>query len=380
MRKNDFGTLGNPEMPTPAARSQGLYDEFPIVPTRFPVRSLKMDTTRRNLFRTLGGGLALGTLAATARAVTADAPNIRIGMIGLDTSHVSTFTRLLNTESKPDSPTNGCRVVAAFPGGNPEFPLSRDRLAGFTRELKSLGVTIVDSIAELLPLVDAVMLESVDGTQHLAQALPVFEARKPLFIDKPLAASLRDVLAIESLGKKHNSPWFTASSSRFTKGYPELRNNPEVGRILGCDTYSQARAAAGHPDLFWYGVHGVDLLYSLMGTGCRTVRAVQTEFTEQVTGVWDDGRVGTYRAIREHTGKTGLGATAFGSAGIAHVSAYYDYVPLVAAITEFFRTGTSPVPVSEMVEVFAYMEAAEESKRRSGTSVSLHEVLTKAAS
>jgi len=345
----------------------------------FPREIAQMDTTRRNLFRTLGGGLALTALAATARVATADSPDIRIGMIGLDTSHVSTFTRLLNTENKPDSPTSGCRVVAAFPGGNPEFPLSRDRLAGFTKELKSLGVAIVGSIAELLPLVDAVMLESVDGTQQLAQAQPVFEARKPLFIDKPLAASLRDVLAIASMGKEHNSPWFTASSSRFTKGYPELRNNPEVGRILGCDTYSQSRAAAGHPDLFWYGVHGVDLLYSLMGTGCQTVRAVQTEFTEHVTGVWADGKVGTYRAIREHTGKTGLGATVFGSAGIAHVDAYYDYVPLVEAIVAFFRTGNTPVPVSEMVEIFAYMEAAEESKRRGGGPVSLNEVLAMAA-
>lgn len=337
-----------------------------------------MNTTRRNLFRTLGGGLALGTLAVATRAETANPEVIRIGMIGLDTSHVSVFTRLLNTESKPDSPTKGCRVVAAFPAGNPDFPLSRDRLAGFTKELKSLGVTIVESIAELLPLVDAVMLESVDGSQHLAQAQPVLEARKPLFIDKPLAASLRDVLAIASLGKKHNSPWFTASSSRFTKGYPELRKSPEIGRILGCDTYSQSRAAPGHPDLFWYGVHGVDVLYSLMGTGCQTVRAVQTEFTEQVTGVWDDGTVGTYRAIREHTGKTGLGATVFGSAGIAHVNAYYDYVPLVEAIVAFFRNGTSPVPVSEMVEVFAYMEAADESKRRGGAPVSLNEVMAKA--
>src|SRR5262249_12330448 len=149
---------------------------------------------------------------------------------------------------------------------------------GFTKEVRELGVEIVPSLKALLPLVDAVLLESVDGTQHLEQAIPVFEAQKPLFIDKPLAASLRDVLAIAEAGRKHQVPWFTASSSRFTPGYPELRNNDQVGDILGFDTYSQSRAAIGHPDLFWYGVHGVDLLYSLMGTGCQTVTAVQTQF------------------------------------------------------------------------------------------------------
>jgi predicted dehydrogenase len=183
------------------------------------------------------------------------------------------------------------------------------------------------------------------------------------------------VLAIEELGKKHRVPWFTASSSRFTPGYPELRNNEDIGDILGCDTYSQSRAALGHPDLFWYGMHGVDLLYSLMGTGCQSVTALQTRYSEQVTGTWDRGHVGTYRAIREHTGKTGLGATVFGTKGIAHVDNYYNYYPLAVAIVEFFRTRKSPIPEPEMVEVFAYLAAAEESKRRQGVPVSLQEVV-----
>ena len=303
---------------------------------------------------------------------------IRIGMIGLDTSHVTVFTKYLNGDNSGDPALSGVRVVAAFPAGNPNFPLSINRLAGFTKEVRELGVTIVNSIEELLPLVDVVMLESVDGTQHLEQAAPVFAAKKPLFIDKPLAASLADVLAIASLGKEHDTPWFTASASRFTQGYPELRHNNEIGEILGCDVYSQARAAIGHPDLFWYAVHGVDLLYSLMGIGCQAVTAVQTEYTEHVTGRWERDRVGTYRGIREHTGKTGVGVTVFGSKGIAHVNNYYNYLPLVAAIVQFFRTAVAPVPVDEMIEVFAYMAAAEESKRRGGEPVKLAEVVDQA--
>ncbi|MDB5386180.1 MAG: hypothetical protein JWM11_1826 [Planctomycetaceae bacterium] len=308
----------------------------------------------------------------------ADDPPIRVGIIGLDTSHVSVFTKLLNREDQQHAALKNVKVVAAFPGGNPSFPLSKDRLDGFTKEVRALGVTIVNSIDELLPHVDVVLLESVDGTQHLAQARPVIEAGKPLFIDKPLAASLADALAIADLAAKRNVPWFTASSSRFTAGYPELRKNDQIGDILGCDTYSQSRAAIGHPDLFWYGVHGIDLLYLLMGTGCETATAVQTHYTEFVTGRWKDNRVGSYRAIREHTGKTGLGATVFGSKGITHVNQYYDYVPLVVAICTFFRTRKSPVPVDEMLEVFAYMAAAEESKRRGGVPVALAEVMQKA--
>jgi predicted dehydrogenase len=238
-----------------------------------------------------------------------------------------------------------------------------------------MGVEIVDSISALLSKVDVVLLESVDGGQHLRQLVPVFEAGKPVFVDKPLAASLKDCIAIDGLGRRHGVPWFTSSSSRWTAGYRELRVSETVGEVLGCDAYSQSRAAPGHPDLYWYGMHGVDVLYTVMGPGCRSVSAVQTPYTESVRGVWFDGRVGTYRSIREHTGQTGLGVTVFGTRGILYHNAYYDYAALLEAIVRFFRTGVSPVSAREMLEVFAYLEAAEESKRRDGAAVELEEVL-----
>lgn len=338
---------------------------------------MQPETTRRNFLGAVTTSAAIASLSLPVRAVDAP-PLIRLGIIGLDTSHVTVFTKYFNGEKPKGHSAEGIQIVAAFPAGNPEFPLSRDRIAGFTKEVRGYGVEIVPSLQDLLSRVDGVLLESVDGTQHREQVKPVFDAGKPVFIDKPLAASLVDVLAIEGMGKKSNVPWFTASSSRFTAGYPELRNPEQVGDILGCDTYSQSRAAAGHPDLFWYGVHGIDLLYSLMGTGCQSVTALQTSYSEHVTGLWSEGRVGTYRSIREHTGKTGLGATVFGTKGIVHCNSYYDYNPLADAIARFFRTGVSPVSVPEMVEVFAYLAAAEESKQRKGIPVMLKEVIESA--
>lgn len=334
---------------------------------------MREEVTRRE-FVNCSAATVISSLAFPVLAAD-ELKSIRLGIIGLDTSHVAVFVKYFNGENSNEPWKKGIRIVAAFPAGNPNFPLSRDRLKGFTEEVRQFGVEIVPTLADLLPLVDGVLLESVDGTQHLEQLIPVMEAGKPVYIDKPLAASLKDVLAIAELGKKHNVPWFTASSSRFTQGYPELRNNDQIGKILGCDTYSQSRVAPGHPDLFWYGMHGVDLLYSLMGTGCDSVTAVQTPFSEQVTGTWKDGRIGTYRAIREHTGQTGLGATVFGTKAIAHVNNYYDYLPLVVTIAEFFRRRQSPVPADEMVEVFTYLAAAEESKQRKGMPVRLQEII-----
>lgn len=320
--------------------------------------------------------LAVCLAMLAARGGRSDEPErpIRVGMIGLDTSHVVAFTELMN-DPQAAGDLAGAVIVAGFPGGNPAFPLSRNRVEGFTQKLREMNVEIVDSIDALLARCDAIMLESVDGSQHLEQARPVLAAGKPLFIDKPLAASLADAVAIYQLGRKHDTPWFSASSSRFTPGYLELHAGEQVGKVLGCDAYSQSRAAPHHPDLFWYGVHGVDLLYTIMGRGCRSVSAVQTEYTESVRGVWGDGRVGTYRSIREHTGKTGLGVTVFGTEAIVYRNAYYDYKPLLARAARFFKTGKPPVSPEETVEEFAFIEAAEQSKRQGGQPVSIESLL-----
>ncbi len=299
---------------------------------------------------------------------------VRLGMVGLDTSHVPEFTRLINGPSQV-APGGRVRIVAALPAGNPEFPLSRDRVEGYTEAVRNLGVRLVSSLEELLEQVDGVMVQSVDGGQHLAQAAPVFAAGKPIFIDKPLAGSLRDVLEIAALGDRYRVPWFTASSLRYTGGFPELRVDRRLDRILGCDVYGPCRTVPGHPDLFWYGVHGVDLLYSLLGCGCQTVSAVRTEHTEHVTGLWSAGRVGTFRGLRGAPVETGWGVTVSGCSAVVQTARTYDYEPLVREIVQFFLSGIAPVSPAEMVEVFAFMEAAEESCRRGGSSVALTEVV-----
>lgn len=306
------------------------------------------------------------------------ARKIRMGILGLDTSHVGAFTKIINSP-QADGELARLQVVAGFPGGNPAFPLSRDRLASFTHEISDLGVEIVHSIPALLERVDVVMLASVDGCQHLEQAIPVFEAGKPVFIDKPLAGSLEDALAISELAKRHKVPWFSSSASRFTPGYLALRDDQErVGRVLGCDVYSQSQVAPGHPDLFWYSIHGIELLVAIMGAGCQSVSMKQTPLTESVRGIWDNGRIGTYRSIREQTGKAGVGATVFGDRGIVHHNQFYEYAPLCRELAKFFVTRVTPVPHAETLAIIAFMTAANESQVRGGQEVTIAEVMNSA--
>jgi predicted dehydrogenase len=324
----------------------------------------------------LHAGLSLaGSLALAGPLAAADAGRpLKAGIIGLDTSHVTAFTKLLNNPKNPDE--QAVRVVAGFPAGT-DIPASKDRVEGFTKTLREqYMVEIVESIDELLKKVDVVLLESVDGRPHLEQAKPVFKARKPVFIDKPVAGSLADAVQIYDLAKQTMTPCFSSSSLRFAPGVQEMRNNAKVGAVLGCDAYGSAPTEPHHPDLFWYGIHGVEVLFTIMGTGCESVTRVHTKDTDLVVGTWKGGRVGTFRGIR--AGKAEYGAMVFGAAGVAPASGAGGYEPLVKEIVKFFQSGKAPVPAEETVEMFAFMEAADESKRKGGAPVTIESVLTKA--
>jgi predicted dehydrogenase len=269
------------------------------------------------------------------------------------------------------------RVVAAFPGGSPDVAASSKRVAGYTKQLRDLfEVEIVNSIDALLQKVDVVLLESVDGRPHLKQAMLVLKAHKPVFIDKPVAGSLADAIRIFALAREYKTPCFSSSSLRFSPGIAGRRKDPKLGELLGCDVYAPCELEPHHPDLFWYGVHGVESLFTIMRTGCKSVSRVQTKDTELVTGVWQDGRVGTFRGIRK--GKSGYGGVAFGTKGIVPFISSAGYEPLVDEICKFFKTGQPPVSAEETLEIFAFMEAADASKREGGRPVTLETVMARA--
>ncbi len=299
----------------------------------------------------------------------ADPAPITIGIIGLDTSHVVAFTKLINHPGATGDLAT-MRVVAAFPAGT-DLLTSRDRIQGYTEQVAEQGVEIVDSIEVLLSKVDVVLLESVDGRVHLEQARLVIAAGKPMFIDKPLAASLVDAILIDELAREAGVPWFSSSSLRYGASLPD-----GIGDVVGCSAWGPAKLESTHPDLFWYGIHGVETLFTIMGTGCESVTRVQTSGAEFVTATWPLGRVGTFRGIRD--GKSGYGAMVFGTEGIGARGKYSGYGALVAEIARFFRTLEVPVSSAETLEIFAFMEAADESKRRGGASVTLASVMERA--
>jgi len=323
--------------------------------------------------KTIRKGVLIGLAAFLAAG--ARGSDTRVGIIGLDTSHAIEFTKILNA-AKPEPGFEGFHVTAAYTYGSLDISSSTNRYPEYTAKMREMGVEIVGSVADLLKRSDVVLLETNDGRRHLEQAVEVFKSGKRVFIDKPVAASLADAISIFEAAKRYGVPVFSSSALRYTQKAQEARAG-KYGQIIAADAYSPCKLEPTHPDLFWYGIHGVEPLFTVMGTGCESVVRVSQSDVDFVVGMWKNGRVGTLRGMR------GKGAT-YGcdifaeKGGRMALGGYEGYKPLLKEILKFFRTGAVPVPPEETIEIFAFMEAAQESKLRGGVPVKLDEVLSKA--
>src|SRR5687768_17511289 len=325
--------------------------------------------TRRDFISTAAIAGAAATIPFSSMADDFFLEPIKIEIIGLDTSHSPAFAKYFNVTDT----TKRFSVVAAYPHGSADIESSVSRIPKYTEEVKTYGVEIVDSIKKLLQQVDVVLLETNDGRLHKEQAFQVIDAKKPMFIDKPVAASFSDVKAIYNRAQQMNVPIFSASSLRYMKTCQQVRYENAIGKVLGADTFSPATLEPHHPDLFWYGIHGVEILFTVMGPGCEAVTRFNKNNMDVVVGQWADGRIGTFRGTRE--GKHDYGGTAYGSDGNLVLGPFDGYDGLAVKIAEFFTTKKSPVDDRETLEIYAFMEAAHESKRKGGVSVKLNDVL-----
>ena len=294
---------------------------------------------------------------------------IRLGIVDCDTSHVVAFTQRLNhLEIAEDQWVEGAKVVAAVPLPSEVSP---ERVGPFTEQLRGYGVEILESPQELLGRIDGVLIESVDGSVHHERAMPFIEAGLPVWIDKPFTCRTDQARALVAAAARKGVPLLSASSLRYDLSVQEVQAQREaVGRVLGVDAYTPASTHPRNPGLFHYAVHGVEMMYALMGTGCRRVRCVHTAGADIATGEWEDGRLATVRGTRE--GSYGLGFTAFTEKKvIAGTSSKYYYRELLKRIVAMVQSGTSPLSGDELIEVVAFQEAANASMDRDGALVAL---------
>jgi hypothetical protein len=303
-------------------------------------------------------------LLFTTAACAAD---LRVGIVGTDTSHAREFTRILNDSNAKDH-VAGARVVAAWEGGSPDIEESASRRDKIAAELRDQWhVTFYPDIASLCKNVDAVLLESLDGRVHLEQARQIFAAHKPVFIDKPLSDSLAGAREIAQLAKQNGVAWFSSSSLRYADWVQDLRSRENLGVTAWGPGPQNPHQEL---DLSWYAIHPIEVLYTLMGPGCDEVTRTSTPGADVIVGRWKDGRIGSVRAIRPYSG---YGAVVFRNKQILQSpeKAEFSYKLLVERIVQFFQTGQPPVPNEVTLEMFEFMDAAQRSRQSGGSPAKL---------
>jgi virulence factor len=292
---------------------------------------------------------------------------IRLGIVDFDTSHVVEFTKRLNHKGiDKDQWVDGAEVTLGCPG---DSELAPERIPGFKKEMESLGVELVKNPTDLIGKVDGVLVESLEGGAHLARAKPFLEAGIPCYVDKPFACSVKDAREMVELSNKHKAPLFSSSSLRYAPELTAFLADDAHGKIIGALTYGPAHlseSARLNPGLFHYGIHAVEILYTLMGTGCQHVTCTQEKDTDVATGQWADGRLASVRGIR--SGKADYGCVVFTEKGVypLALSSKYIYRELLKRIVELFTAKKSPLDVAVTVEIVGFMEAALHSSNNHG--------------
>lgn len=296
---------------------------------------------------------------------------IRIGLIGLDTGHVVTTSAMLNDPAH-EWHIPGAKVVIACADASLDF-FNHSRVATYETAIRdSYGVPIVQSIREVAEASDVNFLSAIDARSRLRQFNEILEFRKPVIVEKPLTLHYSDAVTMFEAAAAVGIPLFCCSTLRYAQNFTEAMRNCDSQTILGADVSGPMPMEPQLPGLFWYGVHMTELLYASLGIGCKRVTATSSEIHDVITGEWKDGRIGTVRGNR-------AGNSAF------HLLLHFedksrwidvrshpkpDFASFLEKALDMVRTGQSPIPASEALEIIRFMEAANES-RRTGKTVEL---------
>lgn len=317
---------------------------------------------------------SVAMILASAAACAADR---RIGIVGIDTSHVVEFSKIFNG-TNPAPEFSGYRIGKVYRWGSRDIVSCTNRHEKYTAELKSLGVAVSENLKEVIDDSDYVLLETNDGRERYRQSVELFKSGKRVFIDKPLAHDLPDVIRVLGAARKHGASFFTSSSTRFEPEVQAARRG-DYGPIRGCDTVTNSAREPHHSRYYWYAMHGVEALIAVMGPDVVSVRAVGNETEDILIGLWNDGRMGTVRVLDFSRPGRCSGGTIYPAKDNARVvfgGIWRGYGILLDPVLRFLESGVTPVDPDETLAVYAFCTAAEQSLAQGGAEVKVADVLS----
>lgn len=294
---------------------------------------------------------------------------LRLGCVGIDSSHLPEFTRRIRALHQTGQ--TRCLVTAFFDPGGHQMPA--EQVARWRSETLAMGVEPVDSHEALLERVEGVLVLAVSGRVHLRLSLPSLRRGLPTYVDKPLTCNLGEALELLSAARAGNARCYSASSLRFAREVADL-DRSALGELAAIDAYGPGELNPDMPGLFFYGVHTIEMVDAIWGPGVKRVSAVSSADRDLLDLDYHDGRYARLRL--ERRGCYDFGATVHGTRGIASFKVDFAdvYNRLVAGMCRFFEGGPSPAALRDIVENVAVMEAGNASMARDGAWVDVPRV------
>lgn len=283
--------------------------------------------------------------------------DIRVALIGLDTSHTVEFARRMQApDVAPEQKVDGLKAVTCLRFETP-FQ-NKDGLDARQTQLEAWGVKVTLDFDEAVADVDAIMLEVNDPAYHVEYFTKCAGLGKPIFLDKPLADTKANGQAIVDMAKSKKVRMWSASSLRFV---PQLQEACEkIPQPTMAHAYGALGKAPAGSSVVWYGVHAFEMLQRALGVGAVSITAKRDKL-----GVWAQVE---YADERRGIVEMNEGSYLYGGCLrtqkeaapylVNMASAYADELRLVA---DFFKGGEPPVTLEDAMEVMAMLDAAERS-------------------
>lgn len=277
---------------------------------------------------------------------------MRIGAIGIDSSHLGAFAGRINALHRAGG--TPCQVVGHWTadagGASPELLAAAANHAG----------TPAPDFDRLLAGVDGVMVLDVDGARHAGSVIAALNRGLPVFVDKPMTCSLADAERVLAAARQPGTRCFSASCLRFAAGVTDIPRDG-LGKIVAVDAFGSDQTREPMSGLWYYGCHTVEMVGAIMGPGVRRVRGCEVQERTVADFEYRDGRLARLRF--ERSGYASFGATVHGTHGVHQfrddLAGAYDR--LVGAMVRFFEGGPAPVDLRETVEHVGAIEAVHRS-------------------
>ncbi len=285
-------------------------------------------------------------------------PDLRVALIGLDTSHTIEFARRMQSpDVAADQKVEGIKAVACL-----RFSTPFQNEAGLDQrqaQLEAWGIKVTTDFDEAVADCDALMLEINDAAYHLEYFTRCADLGKPMFLDKPLADNIEHGRAIYELIRKKNLKVFSASSLRFV---PQLTQACDaVPEPAFAHMYGPPGKAPAGSSIVWYGVHAFEMLERAMGRGAVSVFARRDRAGVVAIVEYPDARRGVVELIEGvwlYGGSLRDRAKAVAPFVVDMGRAYSD---LLAEIVKFFKGAKPPVKLDDTLEIMGMLDAAERS-------------------